>query len=211
MAARQAADGVRAEEDEPAGRPLDGAERPSRAGGQSDCHNLPTLSITYPRPRLTVIGHSRIAALRPPIWLVAWAPNRGVGTGMGGNGPRVLMVEDEKEIGQMYRLGLTSAGIVVELVESASEALGRLRDASFDLVLLDIRMRGVSGLELLARLGGDQDLRSTKVAMLSNYSEPGTVDEAKRLGAIEYFVKSRVTPGDLAARIRDLVSGASDE
>jgi DNA-binding response OmpR family regulator len=51
--------------------------------------------------------------------------------------PRVLLIEDEVAIAEMYRRGLASAGIAVEVAANAGEAVSVLSDSSFDLVLLE--------------------------------------------------------------------------
>lgn len=166
---------------------------------------MPVASPARPFAGLDDVGAS---PLRVWTWRVVRAPERGAGAGMGDRMPRVLMVEDESEIAEMYRLGLTASGIAVEVVSKASDVVDRLSQEFFDLILLDIRLKGVSGLEFLAQFKDHPSLVATRVAILSNYSAPSTIDEARRLGAVEYFVKSRLTPADLAWRIREILSAS---
>jgi CheY-like chemotaxis protein len=152
-------------------------------------------------------------AVAAPFWsaqpwrLVAMARDAGSGTGPGETPAlRVLLVEDEVAIAEMYRRGLANAGIAVKVAATAGEAVSVLRDSVFDLVLLDIQLPRVSGLEILADGAFRQALGAARVAVLSNYSEPATIQEAMSLGAAAYFVKSRYSPAELARRIRELIS-----
>jgi len=156
-------------------------------------------------------GH---AAGSQSAWLSGIAVNlRGDGDGTGAatsqKGASILLVEDDLMIGQMYVLGLTSAGYEVTLATDGRQALEKMRSRRPDLVLLDIRLPQMDGLEVLAAVREDQRLRSTKIVVLSNFGEQETIREAKSLGAVEYLNKSSVTPGELARRLPDWLGRVS--
>ena len=133
-----------------------------------------------------------------------------------GNGPAtsqkgavILLVEDDLMIGQMYVLGLKSAGYEVTLATDGRQALEKMRSRRPDLVLLDIRLPQMDGLEVLAAVREDHALRSTKIVILSNFGEQETIREARSLGAVEYLNKSSVTPGELARRLPEWLGKVS--
>lgn len=119
----------------------------------------------------------------------------------GGNGARavIVMIEDDEAIGLMYRLQLESDGYVIHHTPDGGRGLELIGATSPDLVLLDLRLPGVDGMDILRslRAGG----RMPPTVVVSNYSDPELVKEAKRLGALDFLVKSRIVPADLSERI----------
>lgn len=114
----------------------------------------------------------------------------------------VLLVEDDRDIAEMYRRRLAADGLNVEVTESALAALTRLRQAEVGLVLLDIRLPDLDGFEVLQAMRAEPELARIPVLMLTNYGEPSTVRRAAELGAAEYLVKASVTPTEVAERVR---------
>lgn len=107
-------------------------------------------------------------------------------------------MEDDTAIAHMYRIQLEADGYRVLLAGTADDALAAIDRCEPDLVLLDILLPGRDGFAVLERLGGAAGA-APPVVILSNYGEPAMVDRGLALGAIDYFVKSRVTP-DVVSR-----------
>jgi CheY-like chemotaxis protein len=145
------------------------------------------------------------------IWFpeAGWAPYPGplrLAAGNQGLDPKlgrpihVLMIEDDPAIAEMYRLQLEHDGYVVSIATTGEVAQSLLAADAPDLVLLDLLLPDRSGFELLASL--NEGLPShPPVVILSNYGEPSMMDRGRSLGAIEYLVKSRVTPADISRQI----------
>lgn len=74
---------------------------------------------------------------------------------------RVLVVEDDTDIGDLMQLALSRSLIDATLIASGEEALTRLATESYDLILLDIALPGISGLELCRRLKVDPRSRAS--------------------------------------------------
>jgi CheY-like chemotaxis protein len=111
---------------------------------------------------------------------------------------RLLLVEDDPSIARMFALGLTQAGYEVQLVTDGRSALEALRAGPVDLVLLDVRLHGMDGIEVLEAIRHDSGIRHTRVVMLSNYSEQSTVEACLERGALDYVFKWSITPRELA-------------
>ena len=112
------------------------------------------------------------------------------------------MVEDDREIAEMYRLGLEAAGWRVEIAPSGDSGLQSARQAPPAVVLLDVMLPGMSGIEVLRRLRGDAETSDCPVVVLSNSAGlPVQVEEAAGLGVVDWMVKSKTTPRELAARL----------
>jgi DNA-binding response OmpR family regulator len=112
----------------------------------------------------------------------------------------VLMIEDDPSIAEMYRLQLEHDGYVVAVAATAEVALNSLSEEEPDIVLLDLLLPDRSGFEMLAALN-ERFPNHPPVVILSNYGEPSMIDRGRSLGAVEYLVKSRVTPSEISAQI----------
>lgn len=115
--------------------------------------------------------------------------------------PRVLLVEDDAVIAKMWKTGLEHAGFEIELAEDGFEALAEMQRRPPAIVVLDVRMPRMDGIELLDQMRADPRLRPTRVLILSNYSDRTTVTACRERGAVDYVVKSTITPRELAQRI----------
>jgi two-component system, OmpR family, phosphate regulon response regulator PhoB len=116
---------------------------------------------------------------------------------------RVLLVEDDAALAQMYRVKLERDGYTVDVAGDGEEALTRLEDGLPDLIFLDVRLPRMDGLTFLERLRGDGRTKNVPVVIVSNYSEEELVSRGLQLGALEYLVKSQTTPGQLSQGVPD--------
>src|SRR5215469_7637302 len=74
-----------------------------------------------------------------------------------------------------------------------------------DLVLLDVRMPGMDGLEVLRRLKGDAGMAAVPVVMLSNEREESSAERARAMGAAAWWTKLDVVPAELSRRVENLL------
>jgi two-component system response regulator HydG len=100
---------------------------------------------------------------------------------------QVLVVDDEETICQALSAWLTKEGYHVETAESGPEALACLSEKHFDLYLLDIKMPGMDGLEVLAKVKEVQS--DATVIMITAHGSIQTAVEAMKRGAVEYLCK----------------------
>lgn len=108
---------------------------------------------------------------------------------------KILIVEDEKSLADAYRTILAAHGYQVEVAYDGEEALEVIGKHAFDLILLDLKMPRLNGLEMLKRL--DSATLRRKVIVFSNQDNQPDIDEAFRLGAKHYLLKSWASPQDL--------------
>ena len=116
----------------------------------------------------------------------------------GGVMPRVLVVDDEPDIADLLTDALTIRGYAASTAHDGPEALQRVKDARPQVVLLDIDMPGMNGLEVLRRLREFDP--EVVVIMVSGIRDEKTSQAALALGAAEYFTK----PMDTQALVRSL-------
>jgi two-component system KDP operon response regulator KdpE len=111
---------------------------------------------------------------------------------------RILVVDDDPQIRRVMRVTLTGHGYEVDDVKSGETALEKLRDERFDLILLDINMPGMSGLETCREIRGQSEVA---VIMLTVRDTEADKVEALDAGADDYVTKP-FNPPELLARIR---------
>ena len=116
------------------------------------------------------------------------------------DGIRVLMIEDDSSIAEMYRLQLEHDGYTVAVATTGDIAFSTLSGSAPDVVLLDLLLPDRSGFEVLAALN-ERFPNHPPVVILSNYGEPSMIDRGRALGAVDYLVKSRVTPAEISEQI----------
>jgi signal transduction histidine kinase len=100
---------------------------------------------------------------------------------------RILIIDDEMGMREGCRRALTRHGFEVTTAENGVEGLRKLRDGDFDLVLLDAMMPGVSGLEILTRVG--QEAIPTSCVMITGYATVDLAAQAMKQGAHDFLSK----------------------
>jgi len=111
---------------------------------------------------------------------------------------RILVVDDDPQIRRVMRVTLTGQGYEVDDAKNGENALEKLRDHRFDLVLLDMNMPGMDGLETCRSIRGQSDI---SVIMLTVRDSESDKVDALDAGADDYITKP-YNPPELLARIR---------
>jgi CheY-like chemotaxis protein len=123
---------------------------------------------------------------------------------------RILVIEDDKGTREIYAQVLKQAGYSVEIAEDGEMGLFKARQGGFDLILMDIMLPRIDGLELLAGLKKEPPkVQNGKIVILSNLSHDPVINKAKELGAYTAFTKSNINPGQLVEEVKKLVPPAS--
>jgi CheY-like chemotaxis protein len=115
---------------------------------------------------------------------------------------RVMIVEDEKELHEAYKTILNKEKHQVISAYNGQEALEILHDNDVDLILLDMRMPIMNGIEFLENI---TQKTTAKIIVFSNIDTQKDIDEAYRLGADRYILKAWASPQELVKVIRDYV------
>jgi FixJ family two-component response regulator len=116
----------------------------------------------------------------------------------------VLIVDDEKNIRLTLSLALEKLNIPVDTAVNGEEALKKLAEKSYGLMLLDLRMPGIDGMEVLRRVPAIRP--EAKVVIITAYGSIEAAVEAMKLGAVDFLQK----PFD-AEDVRELVSSLLDQ
>lgn len=118
-------------------------------------------------------------------------------------GRHVLLIEDEANIAEAIRFILSRDGWSVELHGNGADALSRVREVRPDVVILDLMLPGRSGLEIVADMRADPDLKDVPVLMLTARGQDRDREAASKAGATRFIAKPFAN-GDVLACVREL-------
>ena len=105
---------------------------------------------------------------------------------MSGN-PRVLVLDDEEIVCERLKSHLERDGLEVEVFNDSDAAVARLREAAFDVVVTDLKMKGPTGLDVLAFVR-DEKLQ-TQVIIITGYGSIEATRDAEYMGAFSFVTK----------------------
>jgi DNA-binding response OmpR family regulator len=111
---------------------------------------------------------------------------------------RVLFIEDDPAVAEMYKLKLELDGYTVTVAKDGEEGLAIANQSPPDIIFLDTRLPKMDGFAVLERLRSVDRTSEIPVIILSNYGERELVDRGLKLGALEYLIKSQTTPANLS-------------
>lgn len=118
---------------------------------------------------------------------------------------KVLIVEDDKILSSAYKITLERAKHAVATAFNGKEALVKAEEFKPDIILLDILMPEMSGIEFLKEYDLAKKHPDVKVIILSNLGQNEQAQKALDLGAYKYIVKAHATPDDLSAMVNHLI------
>ncbi len=118
----------------------------------------------------------------------------------------MLLVDDDAFLRDMYATKFIECGHEVEAASDAGEGLRHIKEKQYDVVLLDMMMPGMSGLDLLKEVKKDNLKRESTFIVLSNQSETSDRSAAVELGVDGYIVKAESIPSDIVKQVESIHS-----
>ena len=122
----------------------------------------------------------------------------------------ILVVDDEEDILELLTYNLTREGYQVTGALTGEDALKKIRSRDFDLIVLDLMLPGMDGLEVTKRLKNDPKAQNIPILMLSAKGEEADIVTGLELGADDYITKP-FSPRVLIARIRAVLRRKSEK
>ena len=119
---------------------------------------------------------------------------------------KILIVEDDPFLRGVYEKALLKEGFEIELADSGEIALQKAEDNPPDLIVLDMLMAGIDGIEFLRRYDVKTKHPDVKVIVFSNMTLQDKVNEAIELGATNYKTKALFTPKEMVNLIRQTLT-----
>lgn len=117
----------------------------------------------------------------------------------------ILIVEDNDMLSRAYKTILEKNGHKVATATNGQEALDSLKDFKPKVILLDLLMPKMGGLEFLQHYDVKQEHSDVKVVVLTNLGKDENIQGALELGAYKYIIKAHASPADLAALVNHLI------
>lgn len=115
---------------------------------------------------------------------------------------KILVVEDDVFMVDLLEHELKKTGFEVVVARTGKEGVEKFRESKPDLILLDIILPDLNGLDVLREIRSGEDGVKARVVILSNLGTEADKGEAKRLGALDYLVKANFSLGEIVERIR---------
>lgn len=120
---------------------------------------------------------------------------------------KILLVEDEDFIRELYVRQLTKEGFQVKSAVDGQSGLTMLKSEAFDLLLLDIMLPGINGLQLLREFKTQNPNSSMITILLTNLGQEAVIKEGFELGAQAYLIKASYTPDQVVNEVRNALFG----
>ena len=120
---------------------------------------------------------------------------------------KILLVEDEDFIRELYTRQLTKAGFSVKSAVNGQIGLETLKNETFDLLLLDIMLPGMNGLQLLREFKTQNPTSTMITILLTNLGQEAVIKEGFELGAQAYLIKASYTPDQVVNEVKNALFG----
>ena len=126
---------------------------------------------------------------------------------MAENKAQILIVEDDPLMSRMYEKIFAFEKFEVEIASDGSEGLKKVKLFNPTLVLLDVMMPKMNGLEVLEALKKDSSTKKLPVVMLTNLAGQKDAETALSMGAVKYIVKSEYDPKQVSDMVKEVLKG----
>ncbi|MBI2451120.1 MAG: response regulator [Parcubacteria group bacterium] len=118
---------------------------------------------------------------------------------------RILLVEDDKFLRDLISQKLIKEGFNLSVAIDGEEGLKKTLEEKPQLVLLDIILPGIDGFEVLSKIRANAETAKTPVILLSNLGAKDDVERGLQLGADDYMIKAHFTPGEIIAKVKNII------
>lgn len=119
---------------------------------------------------------------------------------------KILLVEDDIALREIYSARFTAEDFEVMTASDGEEALTQAIQGKPDLVILDIMMPKISGMDVLDILRSTPETKDTKIIIMSALSQSSDIERGKQLGADAYLVKSQTTLSDVVEKAKEILA-----
>lgn len=120
---------------------------------------------------------------------------------------KILIVEDDPLISRMYEHIFLFEKYEVTLAEDGVVGLEKAREVKPTIILLDVMMPRMNGIETLERIKSDPEIKNIPVVMLTNLAGDKDAETALAKGAVKYIVKSQYDPKQISDMVKEILAG----
>ena len=119
---------------------------------------------------------------------------------------KILVIEDEADVRNLYQQVLVDAGFQVDIAEDGEIGLTKIRQGGYNLILLDVMLPKIDGIAILQQLKDKGPaLPNGPIVLLTNLSQEPVFKQANELGAKFVIVKASINPDQLVEKVKQLV------
>lgn len=122
---------------------------------------------------------------------------------------KVLLIEDDPLIYRLYQKLFTLEKFDIEVAENGQEGLQKLKTFHPDILLMDIMMPQMNGLEMLSQLKTDPETKDIPVVVLTNIADMHITQMALSKGAVLCIIKSQTEPGEVINSVKAVLAKAT--
>lgn len=119
---------------------------------------------------------------------------------------KILLVDDDVFLRDMYAMKFGERGDTVVGAQSGDQAIQFLGGDTFDVIIMDMVMPGMNGIDLLKAIKNIESAKASKCIVLSNQGEESDIQGAYEQGAIGYIIKAESIPSEVVEKVHSLVS-----
>lgn len=118
----------------------------------------------------------------------------------------ILLIEDDKFVHELYQRALAKINFLITSAFNGIEGLDLAKKQNVDLILLDILLPKLNGIDVLKRLKSDPRTSDIPVILLTNMGQESIIREAFNLGAEGFLLKARLLPAEVAEQVEEFLS-----
>lgn len=118
---------------------------------------------------------------------------------------RILLIEDEDSIRDLYKRHLDEAGFSTDAIGNGKDGLQSAKQGQYDLLLLDIMLPDINGLDILKEVKQNEQTKNIPVILLTNLRQDEIIKEGFKLGAEGYLMKASFTPKQIVAEVQNIL------
>lgn len=115
---------------------------------------------------------------------------------------KIIIIDDEPSVGTLLKINLKQKGYSVATAESGVEGIAKAEAEQFDLIILDVALPGMNGIEICQTFREIKNYLEVPIVMISSRSDNLTIEQTQRAGASDYLVKP-FTFEELIQKIED--------
>lgn len=120
---------------------------------------------------------------------------------------KILIIEDDPLMQRMYQKAFSFDKYEVAVAGDGVEGLEKIRSEKPTIILLDVMMPKMNGLEVLDKVKADPELKSIPIIMLTNLAGSADAEKALAKGAVKYIIKSEQEPKQVVAMVKEILAG----
>ena len=123
---------------------------------------------------------------------------------------KILIIEDEEIVLGLLQKKLNQEDYEVSVARDGEEGLKKMREIKPDLVLLDVIMPKMGGLEVMEEMQKDSGLKKIPVIVVSNSGQPVEIDKVRELGARDWLIKTEFDPQEVIDKVKKQVPSSQN-